>query len=172
MRNSIHHAGSLELGSGEEIIPASTRQEPTAEQAMATRVSKTIDHAPIIDQFFGELVAGHIQGVRPQTALSSDVHACYVAWAMSKHLPITPSTATLIRYIRNNHRIKTARKRYADGGFIVGPRSVLFLAGPIYAEFGTESQKIGQQIRSFREQAAGFIRHVRGHVAAARDQVR
>lgn len=121
-------------------------------------VSKKVDHAPIIDAFFGELVAGQLEGVRPQAALASDVHLGYKAWAQKRHLPATPANATFNRYITGRHGIKTMRKRYASGGFILGPHSILFLAGPVYAAYGTEPQELGRQVAAFREQIERFIR--------------
>jgi len=119
-------------------------------------MAKTINHAGIIDQFFGALVGGRIPGVRPQAALSVDVHRLYLAWTQLEDLPATPSAASFCRYISDRHQIQCARKRYAEGPFIVGPRSVLYLAGPVHSGYGQEPDILGRQIADFRHQAEAF----------------
>lgn len=138
-------------------------------------MARTINHAGIIDQFFGALVGGRLQGVRPQAALAVDVHRLYLAWAQREDLPATPSAASFCRYISDRYGIKCARKRYAEGAFIVGPRSVLYLAGPVHSGYGQEPDNLGRQIADFRHQAelyAGPLASVREHAAPVPARVR
>lgn len=137
-------------------------------------MAKTINHAVIIDQFFGALVGGGLQGVRPQAALAVDVHQLYLAWAEREDLPATPSTASFCRYISGRHNIKCARKRYAEGAFVLGPRSVLYLAGPVHSGYGQEPTNLGRQIAEFRHQAERYGKDVavQEHAAHVPEQVR
>jgi len=126
-----------------------------------------INHAPIVSRFFGELMSGAIEGIRPMAALSRDVHELYVEWARRAELPPT-SLAWLCRYLGYRYGIHLVRKMYADGAFVRGPRSIMLLRGPhdficanktsgqpIMRMFAAE--ELGEQILEFRHDVRRYI---------------
>ena len=122
-------------------------------------MSKLINHVPIIDQFFGDLCAGKIDGVRPQVARSADVHCLYKEWATRSGLP-TCSLPWLCRYLCNRYGIFLRQKHYAAGGFIVGPHSLMYLAGDVRTRPGLGQEVLGRQILEFRQQVDHYVERV------------
>lgn len=121
-------------------------------------MSDSINHSPIIDQFFGALEGRSIQGVNPQVALTTDLYRLYVAWAARVDLPTVKSAPWLCRYLRGRHGIRVALKRYAAGPLIKGPHSVVYLAGPVSARYGMEPEILGRQILSFSSQVDAYMK--------------
>lgn len=113
-------------------------------------MSRYINYGRIADQFYGALVAGVIQGVRPCAALTTDVHRLHWLWANRNELPATASPSWMRKYIASRHGVQVARKRYAEGGFILGPHSIMYMAGPIRAPFGMEVEILGRQVNDFK----------------------
>ena len=116
----------------------------------------SINHAPIVARFFGELTAGAIEGVRPMAALSPDVFELYVEWAKRAELPTT-SLGWMCRYLGFRYGIHIVRKRYADGAFIRGPHSIMLLAGQLRNKPLLESEVLGRQILEFRNDVKRYI---------------
>lgn len=119
-------------------------------------MARSINHGRIVDQFFGELVAGQIEGVRPCAALTNEVHRLYMCWAEKSQLPATASAPWMCRYIGSRHGVVVARKRYSAGAFILGPHSVMYLAGPIRVRYGMELEITGRQIADFKLMVDAF----------------
>lgn len=134
-------------------------------------MARTINYGATVDQFFGELVAGRIQGVRPQAALAIDVFRLYQEWAVATDLPSTTSAAWLCRYIGSRHGVLQARKRYAAGAFVEGPHSVLFLAGALRSRYGMEVELLGRQIAEFRNQVNHYADRVQEQADRVQERV-
>lgn len=115
-----------------------------------------VNHVPIVTRFFGELTAGSIEGIRPMAALSQDVYNLYAEWATRAELPFT-ALHWVCRFLNGNYGIQIVRRRYADGAFIRGPHSIMFLAGRPLTRRVLTHDVIGRQVCQFRSDVTRYI---------------
>lgn len=120
-------------------------------------MARSINHGPILDQFYADLVGWRIKGVVPQAARVEDVHRCYIAWAQRNERPFVGNVAWFARHLSSRRLVMAARKRYADGAFIVGPCAIFFLDGPVRTRHGNAQDVIGRQVCEFRSQVDRYV---------------
>lgn len=108
-----------------------------------------INHGPLVDQFYADLLRGNIAGIRPAPALMADVFRLYLAWARRNEVPAIGSSSFLARALIHRHQVLLARKRHAHGMYVYGPHSVLFLGGTQHFPPGREAEMLGEQVRHF-----------------------
>lgn len=119
-------------------------------------MSSSFNHAPQIDAFYEDLLAGKILGVQPRPARALDVHDLYCAWCARRGVPhLAP--AYMVKMLALRHRIASVRKRYAIGSELHGPHGILFLIMPPAPGRGFENEWLGEHVVAFRVAVESYV---------------
>ncbi len=106
-------------------------------------------------RFYGDLIAGDIQGVKPRPALSSDVFELYRVWCGRTGQRAGPMPR-LINALERKHRVVNLRKRYTLATGNCGPHGVLMLGKDELPPGESESTWLGEHISRFRQSVGVF----------------
>ena len=118
-------------------------------------MNRQIDVLPSIDQFCVALLSGSLPGVVPQVAMLIDIHDLYQAWCAKKGLHPAGQNVFAVR-IKERHGVAYRRKRLIENGLVTHVRTLLYLAGPVYAAPLEERQVLGRQVEEFRAAAQAY----------------